>query len=432
MSMTLSANLESPACLTIQLVANYCNTSLNVVDSKSAQHLEILQTKEGNLEEPGTICQYIASMASVADSTNIIGISPEEKSEVCDWVYRSSTTLNVPSQPICAEMNVSLKTRTFLVGSSLTLADLVVFGTLYPTVAKLAPAELVFLCNLTRWMDFIFNISGAAALYKALYFRRPQFSPPVELLAPPPAKEGKAGEKEGKAEAKEGKKGDKKGEAAAGPDSKVVKTEAKADANTKPETLASGAGEPGEGAGEGKKKEKKEKKPEPTPKEELISPTILDIRVGTIVAVERHPNADSLYLEKIDIGEAAPRQVVSGLVKFIPEERMKGARVLVLCNVKPSKMRDVESFGMVMCASNEDHTQVDFVTPPEGVPNGERLTFEGFEGEPEPVLNPKKKQFEKLAPDLKTNGDGVACYNELPLKTSKGNCKSPLSNAFIK
>ena len=40
---------------------------------------------------------------------------------------------------------------------------------------------------------------------------------------------------------------------------------------------------------------------------------------------------------------------VSGLVKFVPVERMQGARVLVLCNLKPAKMRDVESFGMVRC-----------------------------------------------------------------------------------
>lgn len=61
----------------------------------------------------------------------------------------------------------------------------------------------------------------------------------------------------------------------------------------------------------------------------------------------RHPNADSLYLEEIDLGEEAPRQVVSGLVKFVPEERMRGRRVAVVCNLKPAKMRDVMSHGMV-------------------------------------------------------------------------------------
>ena len=40
---------------------------------------------------------------------------------------------------------------------------------------------------------------------------------------------------------------------------------------------------------------------------------------------------------------------------------------------------------------------------PEGVPVGERVSFEGWEGAPEAVLNPKKKLWEKIAPDLKTD-----------------------------
>lgn len=57
----------------------------------------------------------------------------------------------------------------------------------------------------------------------------------------------------------------------------------------------------------------------------------------------------------------------------------------------------------VLCASNAAHDQVDPVDPPEGAAVGERVTFQGFEGAPEPVLNPKKKVFEKLAPDLQTD-----------------------------
>lgn len=49
----------------------------------------------------------------------------------------------------------------------------------------------------------------------------------------------------------------------------------------------------------------------------------LDIRVGVISDVKKHPDADSLYVEQIDVGEAAPRTVVSGLVNFIPIEEMQ-------------------------------------------------------------------------------------------------------------
>ena len=106
--------------------------------------------------------------------------------------------------------------------------------------------------------------------------------------------------------------------------------------------------------------------------------------------------------------------------------------MLVLCNVKKGPLRDELSEGMVMCASNEDHTVVDFVVPPAGAPNGERVRFAGFEGEPVEVLTPKKKMFEACAPKLRTNDEGVACYDGVPFMTSGGACTSTLKQAFIK
>ena len=48
-----------------------------------------------------------------------------------------------------------------------------------------------------------------------------------------------------------------------------------------------------------------------------------DIRVGRIIECSKHPEADLLYVEKIDLGEANPRNVCSGLVKYIPIEEVK-------------------------------------------------------------------------------------------------------------
>ena len=117
---------------------------------------------------------------------------------------------------------------------------------------------------------------------------------------------------------------------------------------------------------------------------------------------------------------------------FKNAEQMTGARVLCLCNVKKGPLREQMSEGMVMCASNEDHTVVDFVQPPEGAVNGEKVSFEGFAGEPVEVLVPKKKMFEACAPKLRTNADGVACYDGVPFMTSAGPCASSLKEAFIK
>lgn len=77
--------------------------------------------------------------------------------------------------------------------------------------------------------------------------------------------------------------------------------------------------------------------------------------------------------------------------------------VVVVCNLKPAKMRDVMSYGMVLCASNDDHTVVEPILPPEGVQVGEKVAFEGYTAEPEAQINPKKKIFEKIAPDLMVN-----------------------------
>lgn len=138
----------------------------------------------------------------------------------------------------------------------------------------------------------------------------------------------------------------------------------------------------------------------------------LDLRVGRIVDVAKHPDADSLYVEKIDCGDAQPRTVVSGLVKFVPIEQMRDRLVVVLCNLKPAKMRGVLSEAMVMCASTADRVEV--LRPPTGSQPGDLVSCDGFARLPDAQLNPKKKIFETCAPDLRTNGQLAACYKGVP------------------
>lgn len=119
----------------------------------------------------------------------------------------------------------------------------------------------------------------------------------------------------------------------------------------------------------------------------------LDLRVGRIIDVNRHPDADSLYVEKVcgflshlfksafifyikclacpsfvfynlkrafrhfiqvDLGGNEIRTVVSGLVKYLPIESLQNRVGIFLCNLKPAKMRGVESEAMLMCASSPD------------------------------------------------------------------------------
>ena len=107
-----------------------------------------------------------------------------------------------------------------------------------------------------------------------------------------------------------------------------------------------------------------------------VAPYRLDIRIGKIVEVARHPDAEKLYVEKIDLGEPSPRTIVSGLVDFVPEDAMLNRLVVVLCNLKPAKMRGVESQGMVLCASREEPKEVEPLSVPEGSAPGDRVVVE--------------------------------------------------------
>uniref|UniRef100_A0A671U896 Tyrosine--tRNA ligase n=1 Tax=Sparus aurata TaxID=8175 RepID=A0A671U896_SPAAU len=122
-----------------------------------------------------------------------------------------------------------------------------------------------------------------------------------------------------------------------------------------------------------------------------LAPSRLDIRVGKIVSVEKHPDADSLYLEKID-------------------------------------MRGIESQAMLLCASIEgEPRRVEPLDPPEGSSPGEQVFVEGYEnGKPDDKLNPKKKVWEKLQVDLKISDECVAQWKDNHLMTKLGQitCKT--------
>lgn len=157
----------------------------------------------------------------------------------------------------------------------------------------------------------------------------------------------------------------------------------------------------------------------------------LDFRVGRIVSAKKHPDADGLYVEDVDVGEGKTRTVVSGLVKYVPLAEMQDRLVLLLCNLKPAKMRGVTSEAMVMCASTPE--KVEILIPPAGAAIGDRASVDGYPGEPDPQLNPKKKVFEECAPFLKTNAQGLACYKDVPITIpGKGAFTSTLTNVQVK
>lgn len=158
----------------------------------------------------------------------------------------------------------------------------------------------------------------------------------------------------------------------------------------------------------------------------------LDLRIGQIRSVKLHPNAESLYLEQMDVGEEKCRNVVTGVVKFVPIDQMENRKVIVLCNLKPSKIRGEVSQAMVMCASTPE--KVEILDPPADAQPGDKVIVPGYEGVAETQINPKKKILEKILPDLRVDANCRACYKGNPLTVvGKGECKSQsLTNVQIK
>ena len=80
----------------------------------------------------------------------------------------------------------------------------------------------------------------------------------------------------------------------------------------------------------------------------------LQLRVGTVVSAQDHPNADRLLVLTIDLGEPTPKQVVAGIRTAYPAAALVGKQVVVVANLKPATLRGVESQGMVLAATDGD------------------------------------------------------------------------------
>ena len=96
------------------------------------------------------------------------------------------------------------------------------------------------------------------------------------------------------------------------------------------------------------------------PKKELISIddfAKVELKVGEILESKQHENADKLLVSKIKIGDEV-RQIVSGIAKYYDPKTLVGRKVIVVTNLKPVKIRGVESNGMVLCAADGEKLEL--------------------------------------------------------------------------
>lgn len=176
----------------------------------------------------------------------------------------------------------------------------------------------------------------------------------------------------------------------------------------------------------------------------------VDVRIGEIVSISRHPDAEKLYVEKIDLGEPqGPRTILSGLVEHYKESDLLGKKVVVFANLKPSNLRGIRSEGMVACAStvateDGDGGKVVILSPLDpSTPNGTRLTLceSGavvggvvVDVDATKRIDPKKKDakmFKALMEALKCGDQAVDCEAQLLGKTLYPRCSANLPGAPI-
>jgi len=169
--------------------------------------------------------------------------------------------------------------------------------------------------------------------------------------------------------------------------------------------------------------------PAPAP---LFEETV-DLRVAKIEKIERHPKADKLYVIALETGEGLSgireeRTIVSGLVPFYTEEQLLGKRIIVAYNLKPAKLRGIESRGMLLAAGDKagvgpDGAPVERVEVLDAgdTPTGTRLLPEGAHNSPTPAEIDIDTFFSypmAVKDFVAQQGGKALCLNGKPVRTN--------------
>jgi len=101
----------------------------------------------------------------------------------------------------------------------------------------------------------------------------------------------------------------------------------------------------------------------------------LDLRVAQIKSVEDIEGADKLYKLTVDVGpEIGQRTLCAGLKEYYSKEDLQDRKIVMIVNLAPRKMRGVESQGMLLAASNDNHSKVILINPGEDSEPGMKIS----------------------------------------------------------
>ena len=96
----------------------------------------------------------------------------------------------------------------------------------------------------------------------------------------------------------------------------------------------------------------------------------IDIVVGKILSAEKVPDTDKLLKLSVDLGEATPRQIVSGISLYFPDcSVLVGRKCMFVANLEPRMIRGLESQGMILAVSTEEG-KFSLLEPSDEIPAG--------------------------------------------------------------
>lgn len=102
--------------------------------------------------------------------------------------------------------------------------------------------------------------------------------------------------------------------------------------------------------------------------------TKVDLRVAQIIQVEEISGADKLYKLTLDVGELGERTICAGLKEYYSKKELKNKKIILFVNLKPRMMKGIESQGMLLAASAEEHNKVVLISPEKEIENGSRIS----------------------------------------------------------
>ncbi len=99
----------------------------------------------------------------------------------------------------------------------------------------------------------------------------------------------------------------------------------------------------------------------------------LDLRVARIREVKDHPQADKLYLLRVDLGKEE-RRLVAGLKPYYEKEELENKSCIVFTNLQPAVIRGIKSEGMLLAAQDKEHDRVVLISPQRDIRLGSKVT----------------------------------------------------------